>query len=58
MIIDSLKRLGVSNAQETFLVKEGFRSACFNGVLDQKGDFKIGIADMEVLEVMPMEHLN
>ena len=33
------------------------RTACFSGVLDAEGNFKLGIADMEVLEELEEDFL-
>ncbi len=62
MIINSLEQLGLSDCKQRFIVKNQFRSAAFTGnfwcknlgVLDPNGDFKLGIADMEVLEEIPL----
>ena len=58
MIVGSLANVGMTNAKETILVKPGFRSAAFNGVLDARGEFKLGVADMDVLQDIPIEHIN
>lgn len=54
MIVESLTSLGVEDA---FIRKDGFRSAAFNGVIDADGNFKLGVADMEVLEDIEIAHI-
>lgn len=54
MIVESLTNLGVEDA---FLRKEGFRSGAFNGVIDASGNFKLGVADMDVLEDIDISHI-
>jgi hypothetical protein len=39
-------------------VRKGARTATFNGIIDGNGDMFCGIADMEVLEYIPREHLD
>jgi len=39
-------------------VKAGERTAAFSGVLDGQGDFFCGVADMQVLNYIPKQHLD
>lgn len=39
-------------------MKRGESTASFNGIIDHHGKFFCGIADMEVLEHLPREHLD
>ena len=54
MLVSSLTDLGLKNYTQ---VKKGERTACFNGFLDAEGNFKLGVADMEILEEVDIEHL-
>ena len=54
MLISSLTELGLSNY---FQLKKGLRTACFNGFLDHEGNFQLGVADMEILEEVDIDHL-
>jgi len=56
LLTESLTRVGVS--ADGFCVKRGERTAAFAGVLDKHGEFFCGVADMEVLEYVPREHLD
>ena len=56
LIRNSLERVGVSS--NSLLVKTGERTAAFSGVLDGAGDFFCGVADMQVLNHIPREHLD
>lgn len=51
MIKNSLTRVGLS--ADGLCVKKGERTAAFSGVLNNKGDFFCGVADMGVLESIP-----
>jgi sugar/nucleoside kinase (ribokinase family) len=53
---NSLKKVSISD--DGLCLKPGFRTACFNGVLGHHGSFLCGVADMEVLESIPKEHLD
>ena len=39
-------------------LKKGERSAAFNGMLNGKGEFLVGIADMDILASIPQSHLD
>lgn len=56
MIKRSLTRVGV--ATDGLCVKQGQRTAAFSGILTKEGDFFCGVADMEVLEHLPRQHLD
>ena len=51
----SLTSVGVS--AEYLFVKESERTAAFTGLLDKNGEFMCGVADMTVLEYIPVAHL-
>ena len=57
MIVQSLEDVGIKDAGQKFCVKPQMRTACFSGVLDAEGNFKLGIADMEVLEELEEDFL-
>jgi len=52
---NSLTSVGVSD--EFLFVKESERTAAFTGLIDKNGDFFCGVADMTVLEYIPVAHL-
>ena len=56
MIKNSLTRAGVSD--DGLFEKVGERTAAFSGFLNSNGDFLCGVADMDVLRVIPREHLD
>jgi hypothetical protein len=39
------------------LIKKGARTAGFSAMINSKGDFLQGVADMNVLSTLPKEHL-
>ena len=56
MIKISLERVGIDLNGLYF--KEGERSAAFSGLINGKGEFLTGIADMDILSNIPESHLN
>ena len=56
LIRSSLERVGLSSAG--LCVKSGERTAAFSGVLNGAGEFFCGVADMDVLNIIPREHLD
>ena len=56
MIKNSLSRAGVP--VDGLCEKVGERTAAFSGFLNNNGDFLCGVADMDVLRVIPREHLD
>jgi hypothetical protein len=38
----------------SILVKDDYRTAAFTGVLDSRGDFKVGVADMKIFDEIPI----
>ena len=56
MIKNSLTRAGVSD--DGLCEKVGERTAAFSGFLNNNRDFLCGVADMDVLRVIPREHLD
>ena len=56
LIKNSLTRVGLSI--DGLCEKKGETTAAFSGVLNKNGDFFCGVADMQVLEYLPREHLD
>lgn len=52
---DSLTSVGVS--AENMFVKHSERTAAFTGLIDKNGEFFCGVADMTILEYIPVAHL-
>lgn len=57
LLVDSLRNVGLSNAQKNFQVIENERTAAFSGILDAQGEFRLGIADMNVLECISADFI-
>jgi pseudouridine kinase len=52
---NSLTSVGVS--AENMFVKQSERTAAFTGLIDKTGEFFCGVADMTILEYIPIAHL-
>jgi len=51
LLINSLRKVGIDVSG--LFIKKGERTAAFSGIIDAKGDFLCGIADMSILEYLP-----